>query len=67
MLVILSLSIIVNGREVGQKIGEPRLFEDGDNAAPIPREPAVVPQPAPNQNTAMNGIDSIYSTIFTSW
>lgn len=54
MLVILSLTIIVNGREVGEKIGDPKLFEEGDNSAPIPREPSV-PQPVSNRNATMNG------------
>lgn len=54
VLVILSLTIIVNGREVGEKIGDPKLFEEGDNSAPIPREPSV-PQPVSNRNATMNG------------
>lgn len=60
MLVILSLTIIVNGREVGQKLGDPKLLEDVDNVAPVSREPSVprepaVPQPISNQNAMTNG------------
>lgn len=57
---ILSLTIIVNGHEVGQKLGDPKLLEDVDSAGPvsressIPREPSE-PRPVPSQNATMNG------------